>query len=312
MLAIQNKTVLIAGSGGFIGQHLCDALHLAGANVVGVGRTINFANPYLQYAINILDGQAIREVVLLHKPEFVVNLVANKVASFDGAAFRESYETNLLGSLNLLGPCQEIPSFSKYISIGSAEEYGPLQPPYIESDKEQPITPYGISKLATTQLILALSQAGKFEGIILRPTVVYGPGQNADMFLPSLINSLILGRKFNMTLGEQTRDFIYVLDLVKAIMKALVLPGVGSRVINISSYKPIRIDSLAKLTANILGKEAENLLNIGAIEYREYESMDYFSSNCLANNLLGWAPSVRIEDGVLRTINYFRSLLKDN
>ena len=311
-MIIKNKTVLIAGSSGFIGQHLSYALHGAGAKVVGLGRKINHSYPHDYYSVNILDRPAIREIIHAHKPEFLVNLVSNKSAGFGGDVSREGYETSLLGSLNLIESCQEIPHFSKYIFIGSAEEYGLLQPPYKETDKEMPATGYGVSKLAVTEFLMALSRAGQFCGVILRPTVVYGPGQDDNMFLPSLIKSLVLGKKFNMTLGEQTRDFIYVTDLVHAIMRALVVPGLSGQVLNISSAKPIRIDFLAKLTANILGNGAENLLNIGALGYRKFESMEYFSSNCLAKNLLGWAPSVSIEDGIMRTINYYRHLVRDS
>jgi nucleoside-diphosphate-sugar epimerase len=179
--------------------------------------------------------------------------------------------------------------------------------PFKESDKEVPITAYGASKLAVTELLRALSRSNRFPSVTLRPTIAYGPGQDDSMFLPALIRALVEGRNFDMSLGEQTRDFIYVDDLVKAIIRALVTPGICGDVINISSASPIRIDALAKMTANMLGDETGKLLKFGAKDYRRADTMEYWASNTLAKRLLGWSPRVSLEEGVKQTISYFKA-----
>ena len=307
-MTFKNKRVLVTGASGFIGQHLCKALFEKEAIVVGFTRS-TLDNKYLseQYDVDILDEITIRQIIHAVQPEFVVHLAASKDRGVDTAAYREGYKTNLMGSLNLINACQDLPVLARFVFLGSTDEYGQLQVPFKESDKEAPIAAYGASKLAVTELLKALSRSNKFPSVTLRPTIAYGPGQDDSMFLPALIRALVEGRNFDMSLGEQTRDFVYVDDLVQAIIQALLAPSLCGDVINISSATPIRIDALAKMTANILGKGAEELLKFGAKDYRTSDVMQYWAANTLAKRLLGWSPTVSLEEGVQRTVDYFKA-----
>ena len=303
-MTFKNKRVLVIGAGGFIGPHLCKALFEKEATVVGLVRSV-VDNKYLseQYDVDILDETTIRQIIHAVQPELVVHLAASKNRGVDAVAYREGYETNLMGSLNLINACQDLPVLARFVFLGSTDEYGQLQVPFKESDKEAPIAAYGASKLAVTELLKALSRSNGFPSVTLRPTIAYGPGQDDSMFLPALIRALVAGRNFDMSLGEQTRDFIYIDDLVQAIIQALVTPGLCGDVINISSATPIRIDALAKMTANMLGNGADKLLNFGAKDYRTGDVMQYWATNTLAKSLLGWSPTVSLEEGVQRTVD---------
>ena len=307
-MTFKNKRVIVTGASGFIGQHLCKALSEKEAIVVGFTRS-TLDSKYLseQYDVDILDEITIRQIIHAVQPEFVVHLAASKDRGVDTAAYREGYKTNLMGSLNLINACQDLPVLARFVFLGSTDEYGQLQVPFKESDKEAPIAAYGASKLAVTELLKALSRSNKFPSVTLRPTIAYGPGQDDSMFLPALIRALVEGRNFDMSLGEQTRDFVYVDDLVQAIIQALLAPSLCGDVINISSATPIRIDALAKMTANILGDEADKLLKFGAKDYRTSDVMQYWAANTLAKSLLGWSPTVSLEEGVQRTVDYFKA-----
>ena len=308
-MTFKNKRVIVTGASGFIGQHLCKALSEKEAIVVGFTRS-TLDSKYLseQYDVDILDEITIRQIIHAVQPEFVVHLAASKDRGVDTAAYREGYKTNLMGSLNLINACQDLPVLARFVFLGSTDEYGQLQVPFKESDKEAPIAAYGASKLAVTELLKALSRSNKFPSVTLRPTIAYGPGQDDSMFLPALIRALVAGRNFDMSLGEQTRDFIYIDDLVQAIIQALVAPGLCGDVINISSATPIRIDALAKMTANMLGNGADKLLKFGAKDYRRADTMEYWASNTLAKRSLGWSPKVSLEEGVRQTIDYFKAV----
>jgi len=311
-MTFKNKRVLVTGAGGFVGRHLCKALFEEGATVVGFVRSV-VDNKYLseQYTVDILDEATIRQIIHAAQPELVVHLAANKSRGVDAVAYREGYETNLIGSLNLINACQDVSVLARFVFLGSTDEYGQLQVPFKESDKEAPIAAYGASKLAVTVLLKALSRSNGFPSVTLRPTIAYGPGQDDSMFLPALIRALVAGRNFDMSLGKQTRDYIYIDDLVQAIIQALVIPGLRGDVINISSATPIRIDALAKMTANILGNGAEELLKFGAKDYRTGDVMQYWAANTLAKSLLGWSPTVSLEEGVQRTVDYFKAAVAD-
>lgn len=307
-MIFKNKRVLVTGASGFIGRHLCKVLSEKEAKVVGFVRSQE-VNVHLseQYVVNILDQITLRKIVHSVQPELVIHLAASKNRGVDADAYREAYETNLIGSLNLINACQDVPALARFVFLGSTDEYGELHAPFKETDQEAPITAYGASKFAVTELLKSLSRSNGFSSVILRPTIVYGPGQDDSMFLPALIKALIAGKNFDMSLGEQSRDFVYIDDLVKAITQALVIPHLCGHVINISSETPIRIDDLAKMTANMLGSGVYKFLKFGAKEYRTGDVIQYWAANELARGLLGWSPVVSLEEGIQQTIDYFKT-----
>ena len=307
-MSLRMKRVLITGADGFIGRKLCRALTKESVNIIALSRSVARIDCVSeQHDVDIRDEVSVVGVIRRTQPNIVVHLAANKNRGVDYNAYSEAYMTNLIGSLNLIKACRELPRLTKFVFLGSSDEYGELPAPFKESDEEAPVNAYGASKLAVTELLKSLSRSIQFPSVILRPTVVYGPGQDESMFIPALVKTLIAGKNFDMTLGEQTRDFVYVSDLVEAIIKSFSATNVDGKVINISSCKPIRIDALAKMTAKLLSESAESLLVFGAKEYRLGEAMNYWADNNLAMHLLGWSPQVSINDGIKQTIEFFKT-----
>lgn len=309
-MSLREKRVLVTGAGGFVGAHLCRVLHAQGATqVVGFTRGRNACARHVaeQHMVDISDRLRLRQLVQSVQPELVVHLAAAKNRGLGQADYRVAYETNLLGSLNLIEACEELTALGRFVFLGTWDEYGQHPAPFDESSRELPVSAYGVTKLAVTQLLQTLARARGFPAVILRPSIAYGPGQGTDMFLPALIKALVSGEKFRMSRGEQTRDFLYIDDLVNAIVRALDANAVQGRVINICSASPVRIDALARKAARLIGPEAERMLDFGARDYRPGEGMDYRAGNSLARTLLGWAPEVPLEAGLRQTIEYFRA-----
>jgi UDP-glucose 4-epimerase len=309
-MSFMGKHVLVTGANGFVGHHICEALYSSGVDIVGLFRRDHKKKYYLseQYTADINDQQAINHVVEKVKPEIVIHLAGEKLRARNIADYRTSYETNLIGSLNLIQACQKVKNLSAFVHIGSCEEYGLQTPPFDEDLKEKPVSAYGVTKLAITQLLQALSNNLGFPSFILRPSIIYGPGQSTDMFIPALIKTLISGSEFEMTLGEQTRDFVYIADVVDAIMKVCDLESLGGQVVNISSNSPVNINELAKKIANMISPAAIKLLKIGAKPYQPSEAMNYWANNKLAFELLGWEPRVTIDDGLETTLSYYKDI----
>lgn len=311
---VKMKRVLVTGANGFIGRHLSQVLHGQGAMVVGFVRNSGAQTPYLaeQHVVDISDRFRLRQLVQDTQPDLVVHLAADKNRGIDLAEYRSGYEANLFGTLNLIEACQELAAIARFVFLGSCEEYGQQSAPFDESSKELPVSAYAVTKLAVTQLLQTLARANNFPAVVLRPSIIYGPGQSEDMFLPALIKTLLSGERFGMTRGEQTRDLLYIDDLVDAILLALVAPDVPGQVINISSAVPVRIEDLARKTARMIGLETESLLDFGARDYRLGEAMNYWAKNSLAKALLDWMPHVILEDGLRQTVDHFQAAVSVN
>ena len=126
--------------------------------------------------------------------------------------------------------------------------------------------------------------------------------QGKDRFLPFLINNCLNDREFKVSKGEQIRDYLYVEEFNKGLIKALDNKNAYGEVINIASGKPIRIKDVIKIVQEIIGKGKPIL---GAIDYRRGESMELYADIQKAKNILDWSPSIDFKKSLKKTINWY-------
>ena len=296
--------LLVTGASGFIGSHLLPRLVSAGYDLAVYTRTISVApKGIISYAGDITDQRAIEECVSDFKPDVVVHLSADKNRSRDIDDFEDSIKTNLHGALYLIRPLLKLKNFNKLIVMGTAEEYGLNSGPFTEKMKEKPVSCYSLSKTMQACLAETISRIYRLPCVYLRPSVVYGPGQSTEMFLPSLITALANNQIFDMTMGLQTRDYIYIDDLLDAIMMAIQSDIAEFEAINIASGESISISKVANQVESIMGRYG--LVKKGKFDQRKLEVMDYTMEITKAKKLLNWSPSTSFANGLQKTINYF-------
>jgi nucleoside-diphosphate-sugar epimerase len=284
-----HKKILITGAGGFIGRHLLPQLQTYGAQISTFSRNHNnFPKEIEQFAIDIKDTYAVNECLQKCQPDHIFHLAAYKERDESIQAFYSSVETNVIGTLNLFSAAKDVTSVQSIVTLGTAEEYGNNTPPFNEKLRECPVTPYSFSKLCVSQMGELFFHLYNLPVIIVRPTLAYGPGQGTDMFLPSLITSLLENKPFDMTLGEQTRDFVYVADLVEALILASRNTNAHGQIIN--------------------GKRG--LVKLGGKPYRKNEVMDYYITTTKAERILGWKAKTSLKEGLNRTIAYYKGVKK--
>lgn len=304
-----NSHILITGANGFVGRHLSKTLLVTGARVSQIVRTVSPDGHATgtQHVLDLTDRVKVAEVFSLLQPDYVIHLAGSKNRANDVAQFRDTYDMNLLMSLNIIDACRALKNFKRLVFLGTCDEYGHAAIPYDETQREVPTSAYGLSKLAVTQILSGLFYSHRFPSVTLRPTVIYGPGQGDEMFLSALIQSLLAGKDFAMTPGEQHRDFIYVNDVVDAIVKAISADErVNGAVINVGAGISYQIKEIATIVVNSINPEASGLIKFGAVQYRPNEVMDYSVVIDRAKALLGWIPVTSLEDGVQQTVRQFK------
>lgn len=311
--SFNNVPVLVTGATGFIGHHLQGALASLGARLFVLSRgPLTNLSPDFCITGDVTDRSYVLEAVSAVRPSVVFHLASTKKRSIDTVAFRESIEENVLGTLNLIEACEKLSTLKSFITIGTCEEYGNSERPCNENMRETPVSAYSYSKLAVTNLLQTYWRVKAFPVTILRPSLAYGPGQKDDMFLPCLIQALLRGDRFAMSAGCQTRDFIYIDDLIDAILSAALFPDARGEIINVCSEEPVWIKDLAIMVADLVGKDTLKLLEIGKIENRPGEIMDYRPENSKAKKLLRWHPKMKLLDGLARTVDFYRAQLSNN
>ena len=304
------KHILITGANGFVGRHLSEELLSSGAKVSQIFRSILSLSHKVEgcYALDLSNRDEVIKVFSELQPDYVIHLAGDKNRSGDVTQLRDQYDQNVLILLNIIDACRALTCFKRLVFLGSCDEYGQCLTPYEETQKEMPTSAYGLSKLIATQILSGLYLGNQFPSVVLRPTVIYGPGQGDEMFLSALIRSLLNGNSFAMTEGEQFRDFIYIDDVVSAIIGAVNADErINGNIINIGAGASCRLRNVAMMSAKLIDPEAGRLIKFGAVPYRSNEIMDYSVVVARAKELLDWSPSTDLRDGVKRVIDQLRA-----
>ena len=306
-MSAEQLSALVTGGAGFIGTSLVNRLARDGVRVMVLDRVDHRPMPGVDRVVvaDLADTQALRELLADTTPDLVFHLAASKIRASELTAYREALEVNVLGTLSLCEAMLTTVPDARLVAIGTAEEYGPAPGPYVESERELPISAYSLSKLAMSRMLETLARVNGLRATVLRPSVCYGPNQPPDMFISALVAALVVGREFPMTPGEQTRDFIYVDDLVDAIVQAGSHDEAIGRIINVGAGVETRLGDLALLVEKLVG--AEGLVRLGATPYRAGEQMKYCIDSTLACELLGWESTTPLEEGLRRTIDAARA-----
>lgn len=297
--------VLVTGASGFVGRHVCTALKASGVSLSCLSRNLSEAAAG-HYALDLLDAATVRQLLADLRPDCVIHLAASRDSSAVPSAFRATFDTNVRSAWNVIEGCQALPHFKRFVFLGSFDEYGRAEPPYVETQQAQPTSAYGLSKMAITQALLGLHANYAFPAVVLRPTVIYGPGQGDNMFLPALIRTLLAGQTYAMTRGEQTRDFLYVGDAVTAVLKAVQADAsIDGNVINLGAGHSHSVKSVVDMVLREMPSAIAAQVQFGAIPYRRHEAMRYAANIERAAALLAWQPTTDLQRGLRATIDYF-------
>lgn len=306
-------SALITGISGFLGRVLAPALRAQGVTVVGVVRDpTQLESVEGSVCGDITDKDFITDLIHQFRPEVVFHLAANKSRIGGVEDFRRGIEDNLIGTLNLAEACIGKTYVRRFVAMGTCEEYGRSEVPFLETMRESPVSAYSFSKAAATHLLQTLHRTQHLPAVVLRPSLAYGPGQATDMFLPALIQALFEGKPFAMSGGLQTRDYVYIDDLIEAVILAATHPGILGKVINISSGVPVLLKDMALLVAQKIGANAEKLIEFGMKDYRPSEIMEYVASYKIAESCFGWMPRIPLDNGLAATIEHYRRIFSES
>ncbi|MBL4636496.1 MAG: NAD(P)-dependent oxidoreductase [Kofleriaceae bacterium] len=277
------RSVLVAGGTGFIGGWIVKELRQSGNHVVAVGR------------------QGLGHALLEEYDAIVWS------AGGPGKDSSELHEQHVAGPLRAMSSLREAGHF---VYLSSGQVYGAIEVPFVETARTQATSPYALAKLEGEKCLgeLAMSEGKRFTS--LRVSLAYGPGQSGGMFVPSLLDHLAKRIPFETTAGEQTRDYIFVSDIAKAVTSSLSSPNPGG-LLNLGSSEEAALKDVATAITTAFdqrfGTESQHLLKLGALDYRESEQMRYVLSMYKAKELLGFVSKVSLKQGIEHLIREFHA-----
>jgi NAD dependent epimerase/dehydratase len=313
---LKDRRVLVTGADGFIGSHLAELLVQEGAKL----RVLAQYNSFNSWGW--LDGLACLgdlEVVSgdIRDPHFCYSITQDIEVIFHLAALipipysyiaPDSYvDTNVTGTLNL---CQAARTngVAKFIHTSTSEVYGTAQ--YVPIDEKHPLnpqSPYSATKIGADSIALSFHYAFELPVIVARPFNAYGPRQSARAVIPTIICQLAQGCRA-VRLGDltTTRDFTFVEDTCRGFVELAKLSGGFGEVFHIGSNHEIAIGELLKLIAGIMGVSASAQVDHQRLRPRGSEVMRLLCDNSKLELLTGFRPAVALQEGLARTIDWFR------
>lgn len=301
--------ILVTGGAGFVGSNLSEALVEEGHEVVIVdnlstGKKENIPAKAKLHEVDITQKSNLAEVFEKVKPEAVFHLAAQASVNRSVEDPGLDVKVNVIGTINLLDLCakHEVKHFI-FSSTGGAI-YGDDAPrPTDESADARPLTPYGIDKLHAERFIEFYSKNAPFKTVVLRYANVYGPKQDplGEAGVVAIFTAKMLSGE-SVTIhgdGEQTRDFVYVGDVVRANLAALGTKSGGT--FNIGSGIESSVNDVAQTLKTATGSKSEISHDEPKIE-QKHSLLD----NRKATLELDWKPEVALEQGLGKTVDYFK------
>jgi len=258
---------------------------------------------------DILDAEAVR--LAAKGADVIVHLAANTGVAPSVENPRMDCEANVLGTLNCLEAArvQRVPRF---VFASSGAPVGEVEPPIHEELPARPVSPYGASKLAGEAYCSAYYRTFNVGTVALRFGNVYGPGSAHKSSVVAKFIRRALAGKPSVIFGDggQTRDFIYIDDLLEALILA-AKADVGGEIFQIATNKESNISELAALLNQRLRAAAGIEMNLVHAEERLGDVRRNFSDTSKAKRILGWTPRTPMTEGLDKTIRYFLEATAD-
>lgn len=315
------KRILVPGCAGFIGSKVAELLLKQGYEVLGLDNLNNYYNLNLKkwrlatlrsfplFSFNkkdITKHADLCKIFAQFAPQAVINLAAR--AGIRASIENPWYylEANLKGTLNLLECCREF-KVKKFVMASTSSLYALNRTPFAESDdSSRPLSPYGATKKGAEALAYTYYHLYGIDVAIPRYFTVYGPAGRPDMSVYAFSEALLQGRTIRVFgNGQQKRDFTYVDDIAEGTVKALDLAGY--HIFNLGNDNPIKIIRLIRLLEKYFGQKAR----IDFLPGHPADVPATWADISLSKDLLRWQPKVSIEEGLKRTVDWFKGEYKN-
>ena len=310
-----NVKILVTGSAGFIGSRVSELLIQNGYQVLGIDSLNNAYDERLKqwrlsklraYAdyeflqADIVDYESIEDCFSQNNIDAVINLAAQAGVRNSSTNPLPYYETNVIGTLNLLELSKKN-SIPKFVQASTSSVYGNGSLPFKEnSNTDNPESPYAASKKSAELICHTYHTLNDMNVTVLRYFTVYGPSGRPDMAVFRFIHWIYEGKPVILFGdGSQQRDFTYIDDIASGTIAALNCRNFN--LINLGNDRPIDLNSLINIIEETLNKKA--ILQLGNDNPADVKGTWAHISE--AKRILKWEPYVSIEEGIKRSVDWY-------
>jgi dTDP-glucose 4,6-dehydratase len=316
----ENRNVFVTGAGGFIGSHLVEKLVAEGANVRAlvrynskgdVGHLARMsAEDFAKIDIVAGDLRDLTAVTTaMQGVQTVLHLGALIAIPYSYKHPANVVDANVIGTMNILLAARQT-KVERVVHTSTSEVYGTaLRVPIDEGHPLQGQSPYSASKIAADKLAESFYRSYDLPVVTLRPFNTYGPRQSTRAVIPTIITQALTQDFIRLGNLDATRDLTYVSDTVEGFLCAGSMPGIEGETFNLGVGSEVRIGELAEKIISLVGRDVEIQVDSSRLRPPKSEVERLLSDNRLAKQKLGWAPSVSLEEGLAKTIDWISANL---
>lgn len=310
---LKGKKALVTGGNGFIGSHMVSRLVRSACDVYVITRessdiwrldevkgSINLIN------LDLRNGDELSKCISQIKPDYVFHMAAYGVDSRQ-KDYVTAAETNIIGTVNIVKAASAV-GCEKLLNTGTSMQYGNKMGAITEKDNYNPTNIYGSTKGAATIIAHQIARECSLDIATIIPFGVFGEMEGSHKFFPHVILSALAGEEILLSPCEQYRDYCYIENIIDGFLSAAGDKKGRNEIFNIGSGNVFHLKHYVELIMKDF--EDNKKVNYGAVEYRKNDLWSPQPDIRKIQNQLNWEIRVSLEDGINRTIEWFRGNLK--
>jgi len=315
----RGRTVAVTGAGGFIGSHLTERLLGLGAHVRAVvhgnmrGSVGHLSRTPAECLdrLEILHGN-ICDVAFVHQVlrdmDTVFHLAAITSVAYAYSNPEETILTNVSGTVNICTAARAAKP-RRMVHVSSAGVYAStdMDEPISETHPVRAYNPYTASKLAADNVVESFHLSYDIPVATCRIFNAYGPRISRFLVIPTIITQLFKGNELRLGDLSPTRNFTYVDDIITAFIRMAEEDSVVGEVVNFGSPRAVTIGQLAQIIADLMGRDVEIITEDNRLRPSKSEIQRVLADSSKAKRILGWVPTVDLEEGLRRTIEWVQT-----
>ncbi|MEM8934708.1 MAG: NAD(P)-dependent oxidoreductase [Acidobacteriota bacterium] len=299
---LRDARILLTGASGFIGRHVARRLAHRGAVVHGSHRR-ELTHPLdavdAWHRVDLGEADAVRALVDQIRPDAVLHLASHVAGSRDLDLVLPTFRANLASTVHLLDALERLDGSRRFVQIGSLEEP--------DDDRAAPVpsSPYAAAKAAASAYTRMFQALYGTEIVLARVFMVYGPGpQDENKLVPYVIRTLLDGDTPRTSSGTRPVDWIVVDDVAEGLVRLVDTEGVEGRRIDLGTGVLHTVRDVVERLFDRIAPERRP--SFGAIADRQAEQVRKADADA-TEAMLGWHPSTSLDDGLARTVDWFRT-----
>ena len=303
--------ILVTGAAGFLGSHLCEKLIDLEHHVLGIDNMIggyedNVPNKTEFYKIDCCDQKKIDEI--MKNVDVVYHCAATAHEGLSVFSPVEITKNNYMASVTIFTAAIKN-NVKRIIFCSSMARYGSQKTPFTEDMKTKPVDPYGISKVASEEVLINLCDLNKIDWVIAVPHNIIGPKQKYDdpfrNVVSIMINRMLQGKApIIYGDGKQTRCFSYIDDCLSCLIPMLDQKNLNKEIINIGPDEEfVTINKVADICSNLTGVNLEPIFK----KDRPREVKHALCSSDKARKFLNYKTKTSLEEGIRKTYEYIKN-----